>query len=60
MPSRRTEPSVPAKEMTPPQPSAMEDVHTMEDVRPDPQDTFEYSEPLPDESTYDNGYDEGK
>ena len=60
IPSKRTEPSVPAEEIAPPQPSTVEDVHTVEDVRPDPQDTFEYSKPLPDESAYDNAYDDSK
>lgn len=60
VPSRRTEPPVPTEEIAPPQPSAVEDVQTVEDVRPDPQDTFEYSTPLPDESSYDNAYDESK
>lgn len=54
MPSRRTEPPVPSddEDVPPPQPSTMDDVHT-----DPPQDTFEYSEVLPDnpDSTYDEG-----
>ena len=49
MPSRHTEPSIPSEDIVPPQPSIMDDIRT------DPQDTFEYSRPQPDipDSTYD-------
>ena len=49
MPSRHTEPAVPYEDDIPPQPSIMDDIRT------DPQDTFEYAIVQPDmpNTTYD-------